>query len=221
MKEMCKYVGRMYKYGADAKTALETMVEPVFMVPMDLDAMATWTEVQIWEKQVDKHVKRRNMLAKNLKMAYSLIYGQCSNAMQVKLELRANHPLAIKGAADSIGLLENIRTRMFQFQQSQRYTPLALHEAKCCFYLFLQDQHATCQQHHETFKNNIDVIEYCGSIVSNNTGLMDNELTLSRLTHVTATPGELEDAQDGARERVLAWLCLSPWQRSCSIWKIA
>jgi predicted RNA-binding protein associated with RNAse of E/G family len=118
--------------------------------------------------------------------------------MCVKLESRANH-LAIEGATDSIGLLENIRTVMFQFQ-SQRYAPLALHEAKRHFYLFLQDRHATCQQYHEIFKNNVDVIEYCGGMVSNDTGLMDNQLTSSGLDHATATPGELEDAQDVARD---------------------
>jgi endonuclease YncB( thermonuclease family) len=74
MQEVCEYGGRTYKYGADAKTALETMVEPVFPVPMDPVAMATRTEVRIWEKQVDEqHVKRGTMLAKKLKTAYSLI----------------------------------------------------------------------------------------------------------------------------------------------------
>jgi hypothetical protein len=36
--------------------------------------------VRIWEKQVNKHVKHGTMLLKNFKIAYSLIYGQCSNA---------------------------------------------------------------------------------------------------------------------------------------------
>jgi hypothetical protein len=139
---------------------------------------------------VDEHVKRGTMLAKNLKTAYSLIYGQSSKS-------RENH-LAIKAVADSIGLLENIQTVMFQFQ-SQRYAPLVLHEAKCHFYLFLQDHHATCQQYQETFKN-IDVIEYCGGVMSNDTGLVDNELTSRGLTRGTANPRELEDVQDAARE---------------------
>jgi hypothetical protein len=84
--------------------------------------------VRIWEKQVDEHVKRETMLEENLKTAYSLIYGQCSDVLRAKLESRPNHA-TIEGVADSIGLLENIRTVMFQFQ-SQRYSPLALHEAK-------------------------------------------------------------------------------------------
>ena len=64
--------------------------------------------MRIWEKQVDEHVMRgtRRMLTENLKTAYSLIYGQCSDALQAKLESRPNHA-AREGAADSIGgLLE-------------------------------------------------------------------------------------------------------------------
>jgi hypothetical protein len=84
------------------KTALETLAEPTYVEPMDPPANASRTQVQIWEKQVDEHVKRVTMLAKNLKLAYSLIYGQCTNALQAKLESRPNH-VAIEGAADSIG----------------------------------------------------------------------------------------------------------------------
>jgi hypothetical protein len=77
----------MYKYGTDAKTALETMAEPTFMEPTEPDTTMTWTQQCIWEKQVNEHVKRYNMLMKNLKTAYLLIYGQCSNALRAKLEL--------------------------------------------------------------------------------------------------------------------------------------
>jgi hypothetical protein len=133
MHEICKYVGRMYKYGAEMKVALETLTDPVFTEPTDPPATATHTQVRIWEKQVNEHVKRGTMLSENLKTAYSLIYRQCSDAMRAKLELRPNH-VTIENACDAIGLLENIRTVMFQFQ-SQQYSALALHEAKRRFYL--------------------------------------------------------------------------------------
>jgi hypothetical protein len=42
------------------------------------------------------------MLLENLKMVYSLIYGQCSNAMRVKLELRSYH-VTIESACNAIG----------------------------------------------------------------------------------------------------------------------
>ena len=78
-------------------------------------------------------------------------------------------------AADLIGLLGNIRTVMSQFQ-SQCDNALALHEAKCWLYLFSQDKHTTCQQYHETFKNNVKVIEYCGGMLGNDPALVNAEL---------------------------------------------
>jgi hypothetical protein len=121
MREICEYMGRTYMYGADTKMALETLTEPMYEEPMAPPANASQTQVFL-DKQVNEHVKRGNMLVENLKLAYLLIYGQCSNTLQAKLELRPNH-LAIKGAADSIGLLENVRTVMFQFLL-QRYSPV-------------------------------------------------------------------------------------------------
>ena len=49
-------------------------------------AGATRTQVRIWEKQVDEHVKQEVHLVENLKTVYSLIYGQCSDALRMKLE---------------------------------------------------------------------------------------------------------------------------------------
>jgi hypothetical protein len=158
------------------------------------------TQQRIWENQVDEHVKRCNMLTENLKTAYSLIYRQCSDALRAKLESRPDH-IAIEGAVDSIRLLENIRTVMFQFQ-SQRYGPLALHEAKRRFYLFSQDQHMTCQQYHETFKNNMEVIEYCGGVICNNAGLHSCQ----------RNQGTAPECR-GCGVRAGAGMCLHSWER--------
>ena len=72
---------------------------------------------------------------------------------------------------------------MFQFQ-AQRYATLALHEAKHHFYTFMQDKHTTVQQYYETFKNNVDVIEYCGGTIRDDPGLIAAELV--RVNHTTA-----------------------------------
>lgn len=80
-RKICEYIGQTYKYGADAKIALELLVVPTFTEPTDPAGNAMQTQVRIWEKQVDEHVKRCTMLSENLKTAYSLIYGQCSDAL--------------------------------------------------------------------------------------------------------------------------------------------
>jgi predicted RNA-binding protein associated with RNAse of E/G family len=201
-REICEYVGRTYKHGADTKIALETLAMPAFREPEDPPANATRTRVRIWEKEVDEYVKRGILLTENLKTAYLLIYGQCSEAMRAKLESRPNHQ-AVEASADAIALLENIRTVMFQFQ-AQRYATLALHEAKRRFYTFTQDKHSTVQQYYETFKNNIDVIEYCGGKIGDDPGLIDAELVRMNCTTASATPAQQQQAQAAARERALA-----------------
>jgi hypothetical protein len=110
------------------KITLETMADPLFTEPTYPPATATQNQVRILERQVDEHVKCGTMLLKKLKTVYSLIYGQCSDAMRAKLELRPNHE-TIESACTAIQLLENIGTIMYQFQL-QQYSVLALHEAK-------------------------------------------------------------------------------------------
>ena len=82
-REICEYVGRTYKYGADTKMALETLAVPTFPHPNDPPENASRTEVRMWEKAVDEAFKRKNLLAQNLQTAYSLIYGQCTDALGV------------------------------------------------------------------------------------------------------------------------------------------
>jgi hypothetical protein len=79
--EVCKYVGRTYKYGATTKTTLENLAIPTFDEPEDLDANATRMTVKIWERDVKEYVKKWNAIQENLKTAFLLIYGQCSEEL--------------------------------------------------------------------------------------------------------------------------------------------
>ena len=89
-------------------------------------------------------------------------YGQYSNTLRVKVKSGPNYE-TLKMNADAIRLLEAIKAVIFQFQ-AQQYAPLALHEAKKRYYMLYQDKHMTCQQYHETFKNNTNMLEYCGGV---------------------------------------------------------
>jgi hypothetical protein len=78
----------MYKYGADTKTALETLAVQMFTELMDPAANESRTQVHIWEKQVNEYVKRCTMLTENVKTAYLLIYRQYSKA---RVETKSRH----------------------------------------------------------------------------------------------------------------------------------
>ena len=200
--EVCEYIDRTYTYGEDTKIALETLTRPTLAMPEDPAEDATQTARKIWEEQIKQYMRREDTLAQNLKSTYALIDGQCSDTLHIKLESRPDYE-GIKTTANPIGLLENIKVVMYQFQAKQ-YGPLALHEAKCHYYTFYQDKNTTCQQYYESFKNNTDVLEYAGGTLSWEPALMDAELEAASVIVDFADENELAAAEAAARERVLA-----------------
>jgi hypothetical protein len=114
---------------------------PTLTDPTDPPTEATRSQIRIWEKRIDEFVKKETHLEENIKTVYSLIFGQCTEAIMAKLESVGNHQ-AISVASNGIKLLKNIKTIMYNFQ-SQKYGPLGLHESKRRFYLMSQDKHMT------------------------------------------------------------------------------
>jgi hypothetical protein len=63
------------KYGSDARLAVETLELPTIDPPADPAEEASRSEMRIWEKLIDKHVKRITYLTENMKTLYSLVSG--------------------------------------------------------------------------------------------------------------------------------------------------
>jgi hypothetical protein len=203
-KEIAEYVGRTYKYGADIRMAIETLVIPTIAEPTDPPADASRTQVRIWEKRVDEYVKKETHLEENIKTIYSLIFGQCTEAMRAKLESISSHQQIVV-AADGIALLKNIKTVMYNFQ-SQKYAPLALHESKKRFYVLTQDKHTTVPVYLERFQNSVEVIEHCGGTIGVDPGLIDMTMSTATpaMTRTTARASQLLAAERYTKEEYLA-----------------
>jgi hypothetical protein len=82
----------------------------------------------MWERRVDKLIKKESHLTENIRTTYSLILGQCTDAMGAKLESKPDHQ-TIATASNGIQLMKNIKLVLFSFQ-SQKYRHAALHESK-------------------------------------------------------------------------------------------
>jgi hypothetical protein len=100
--------------------------------PTDPTAAATMTQLRIWEKRVDEHVKRQTYLVENMKTVYSLVWGQCTDVMRQRLEA-TNDFRRLSSDGDGLGLIMAIKDLVFNFQ-SQKYLPQALHESARRFY---------------------------------------------------------------------------------------
>jgi hypothetical protein len=109
-------------------------------VPNDPHTEATRTQVRIWEKKVYDYVTRCTVLEQNIKSTHFLIWGQCSDLMQQKVEASEGFDCITK-RCDAIELLKIIKDIAYNLQ-TQKYTPHALHEAKRQFY----NCHHACNQ---------------------------------------------------------------------------
>ncbi len=147
---------------------------------------------------------RKRPKEENIKTVYSLIFGQCTEAISAKLESVGNHQ-AISVASNGIELLKNIKTIMYNFQ-SQKYGPLGLHESKRRFYLMSQDKHMTVTIYLERFQNSVEVIEHCGGTIGLNPGLVDATMRSAKpmMTRDTATAEQLLAAEKYTKEQYLA-----------------
>ena len=85
-KELAIYVGKEYKQGFEVKIGVETLTTPTLATPGNPPTNATSTETRIWEKQVDLYVKKLDQLESDVHALYSLVWGQCTDAMHAKVE---------------------------------------------------------------------------------------------------------------------------------------
>ncbi len=95
----------------------------------------------MWEKKVDEFVKRETYLEQNMKTLYSLVWGQCTDAMRQKVEA-TNEFEKLSSNGDGLGLLRIIKDLVYNFQ-SQKYLSQAPHETTRSFYLCYQNRHMT------------------------------------------------------------------------------
>ena len=184
-KEIAEYVGRTYNYGGDIRRAVEMLVPPDIARPADLLIGHNRTDKEIWKIQIRKYVDQITTLQENIKTAYSLIWGQCSEPMRAKLESQANHAEA-SGSYDAIRLLINLRSIMFN-HQDHKYVVQSLHMSKQKFYLCSQSKDMSTEDYLERFKNCYEVIKQTGGSIRLELGLIDRALQSINTTRADAT----------------------------------
>ena len=202
-KEIAEYIGRTYKYGDDTKRAVLTLTALTFNEPTYPGDSATKPLLKIWEKEIDEHMKIKNNYAQNMKSAYNLIWGQCSDALRTKLEAISTHE-KIASDANCIGLLLNIKDVSYNYQ-SQKLKRQAQHEAKRRFYVMFQDRTMSVQDYFDKFNNLLKVIEHCGG------SIVDEQMLIDELKESTppidiavATTAEKDKARENAKEKALS-----------------
>jgi hypothetical protein len=157
---------------------------------------------------VKRYFSREGFLEENTKTMYSLIWGQCSEAMRARLQSTQLYG-SIKMSFNVVELLKTIKDVIFSYQD-QKYGPQALGEAKRRFSLIIQDKHMTCQMYLDKFTNAVQVITHCGGDIGMDKGLVNTTLAsaVPAIGRSTATSGEIRAAEEYSHQQYLACLFL-------------
>jgi hypothetical protein len=207
-REIAEYVGRTYKYGSDARLAVETLELPTIDPPADPAEEASRSEMRIWEKLIDEHVKRITYLTKNMKTLYSLVWGQCTDIMRQKVEANSTFK-TLSRTGDGLGLLKALKSVAYQFQ-GQKYLSHALHESMKRYYNCTQGKFATTQAYLEHFQNVVDVVTHSGGEIAGHPGVERAILAEQGLVITNLTDQQREDvkAENIARSTAMSSLPL-------------
>ena len=151
IKDITESIGRSYVNGGDVRASIDAMAVVAILPPDDpirqyqdiVDLSDTsrvihmamdqvsFMEMDIFRQKINSFIKQQNILTANLRKAYSLILGQCTEMMKSKL-LTSPRWEAIEMDQDAIAFLELIKDITYQFD-NQKYIPLSINNAKLHF----------------------------------------------------------------------------------------
>ena len=83
---MSGYVASKYDNGDDIKMILSDLKMPILGKPEALDSMADDVDKDIYREDVKEYAKDKRAVTNSDKKIYSLILGQCTESLRVKIK---------------------------------------------------------------------------------------------------------------------------------------
>ena len=136
----------------------------------------------------------------NLKKLYALVWGQCTDIMQQKLESSVGWN-AVWQSGNGLDLLIMMIKNIAYAFQSQNYPGKCLHEAKKRYFNLAQSGTITLKEHPTVFNNLVDVLEHSGGNIDEDIGM--ERYVLGGRDKNTMSPKELRVLKNDVRNRLL------------------
>jgi hypothetical protein len=154
---------------------IRTMVDTTFLPPADIDEEnASSTEFAIWKADIKLCMEKREWYVENKCTLYSVIWSQCSEAMQAKIKAVTGYQ-TMNEDANSLSLLNKIKGIAYKFE-SQKNIYVAINLAKKSFFSTQQAQNETNAAFMTRFKDSLAVIEHYGGNIGDDDALVKEEL---------------------------------------------
>ena len=151
------------------RIAVVTLKKPVFPLPK-LAEGADEGDQELWKDEIKLVGKRRTFLDEKIKTLHAIIWGQCANIMQQKIEAAENFD-EIWSEGDGLALLEIIQSITYAFQL-QKYTEQSLFESYKKFFNQVQGRATTVKEHLTNFNKRVNVIKSTGGSFSLDPGML-------------------------------------------------
>ena len=162
MKELLAHVGLTYKeYTTKLKEGLENLalVDPT---APDNPPEGNQVPFEIWKMDMKEYQEKLKVFAKFRAGLYSLVLGQCTDALQE--HLKSHHDFQNANQDDGIALLVIIRSLIHTFEENRKLSD-AFMDVKEKFYKFYQGRHMTLERYHELFLAQVEVLDEVGITV--------------------------------------------------------
>ena len=214
VKHIAEHIGANYKHGGDIKACIEQETKITIAAPTEPTVAdptkptpAERTQLKIFDRKLDLHVKRETILEDNIQRAYSLILGQCSDQLRTKLKQQTTWE-NVSATQDGIELIKLIKTVVFKFED-QKYLPLALVNAKGNLYSFRQGSLSN-DDYLKRFNNLVDIaMSYDGQLYDQ--AILDfiTEKKHPGVNYTALSNAQQQTVQDAAHEMYCATLFIN------------
>jgi hypothetical protein len=166
------YANRTMKYGKDMRYIIENLKDVDFksLVPKEPTTASGKVAELMLQQQVSIFMKRQDQYDNNKDSLYTIIWNQCSEALQAKLEGTPEYgtyaPLSCP-----IGLLKHIKQVSLKFE-NVTYKPAAVQDAQVALFSFYQTKQDSLHQYYLKFKDLVDALDHYGAEVGINLSLV-------------------------------------------------
>ena len=203
-KKLASYAGQTYKEPQDIRRAIEDVVEIAINMPT-VRANITDTTLQgkLYDKCIKIWSKRESLYRQNKAAMFSIVLGQCTEAMKSNLESESTYE-TIANNSDVIELLKLIRNVEFSYD-SKRYPYLAMYTAMKGVYGNYQKNYTNFDAYLESFQNLVSVVEHCGGNFAVHPNLIDYVLKNKGVT----LPGDATERKNAEEESKEAYLAMA------------
>ena len=192
MKELITHVGLTYKeYTTELKEGLEslTLVDPT---APDNPPEGNQVAFEIWKMDIKEYHEKQKVFANFRAGLYSLVLGQCTNALQECLKSHHDFQTANQ---DGIALLVIIRSLIHTFEENRKLSD-AIKDVKDKLYKFYQGRHRMLECYHKLFLVQVEVLDEVGI-------MLEDDALVTEVAHQNGREVPNEDDRTEARSQEL------------------